>query len=636
MNTRFTPLKRAALLLLLSIHSLQLSAGFAQGTAFTYQGRLNEGTAPAVGIYDLRFAVYDAASAGAQQGGTVTNTSTAISNGLFTITLDFGNQFPGANRWLEIAVRTNGAGAFVTLSPRQPLAPAPYAIFAGAASNVLGVLPGGGLSGSYSSAVTFNNAANSFNGSYVGNGGGLTNLNAATLGDLASSNFWITGGNSVSAGQFLGSTNNQVVELRVNNRRALRLEPTTDAANRSNLVNVVNGASVNYVDPGAYGATIGGGGAGNYDGVGLTNIITANLGTIGGGGGNTILLNSDGSTISGGSRNQVLGAYNGVIAGGVDNGIQINSSSGVIGGGQNNTILSNSYAATISGGYGNGIGTNVYYATIGGGYSNQIALNGIKSIVGGGMNNYVGGGNSMIGGGEGNAIQTLADHSVISGGWANTIAGSVAFSVSSVIGGGYANLILTNHQYGVIGGGYGNTILANGQYATVPGGFANTAGGADSFAAGNQAHATNDGSFVWADSQNAGFYSTRNDQFSVRAAGGVVLVTGSAGVKLGSGGQYFAPGGLENLRILRGVVDAAGNNLHGAGFTVARTGTGAYTVTFSSGFADFPAVTVSAQSGLARMATTTNVGLGSTQIRTFDATGSAVDAQFHFTAIGLQ
>ena len=35
-------------------------AAFAQTTAFTYQGRLNDNGAPAHGTYDLRITVYDA------------------------------------------------------------------------------------------------------------------------------------------------------------------------------------------------------------------------------------------------------------------------------------------------------------------------------------------------------------------------------------------------------------------------------------------------------------------------------------------------------------------------------------------------------------------------------------------------
>src|SRR5262245_43146528 len=100
----------------------------AQGTAFTYQGRLNDGVNPASGIYDLRFTIYDLVSGGAQQGSAVTNAATAISNGLFTVTLDFGaGVFSGADRWLEIGVRTNGGGAFSLLSPRQLITATPYA-----------------------------------------------------------------------------------------------------------------------------------------------------------------------------------------------------------------------------------------------------------------------------------------------------------------------------------------------------------------------------------------------------------------------------------------------------------------------------------------------------------------------------
>ena len=51
-----------------------------QGTAFTYQGRLNDGGNPATGLYDLRFGLYDAASAGGQQGNLVTNKSRNVEN----------------------------------------------------------------------------------------------------------------------------------------------------------------------------------------------------------------------------------------------------------------------------------------------------------------------------------------------------------------------------------------------------------------------------------------------------------------------------------------------------------------------------------------------------------------------------
>ena len=57
--------------------------GFAQGTAFTYQGRLSDARNPANGFYDLRFALFNAASGGTQQGGTLTVNAQGVTNGLF-------------------------------------------------------------------------------------------------------------------------------------------------------------------------------------------------------------------------------------------------------------------------------------------------------------------------------------------------------------------------------------------------------------------------------------------------------------------------------------------------------------------------------------------------------------------------
>jgi len=103
-------------------------------TAFTYQGRLNDGVNPANGIYDLQFAIYDAAGGGSVWG-VLTNAATPVTNGLFTVTLDFGSAvFDGNARWLEIGVRTNGGGTFATLCPHQPVTPTPYAIYAASAT----------------------------------------------------------------------------------------------------------------------------------------------------------------------------------------------------------------------------------------------------------------------------------------------------------------------------------------------------------------------------------------------------------------------------------------------------------------------------------------------------------------------
>jgi len=95
----------------------------AQSTIWTYQGRLNTSTGIANGSYDLQFAVFNAVTSGAQQGPTLTNAAVVVSNGLFTVNLDFGaTVFTGPDRWLEIGVRSNGqAVAFALLTPRQRL-----------------------------------------------------------------------------------------------------------------------------------------------------------------------------------------------------------------------------------------------------------------------------------------------------------------------------------------------------------------------------------------------------------------------------------------------------------------------------------------------------------------------------------
>lgn len=104
----------------------------ALGTAFTYQGRLTDAGAPATGIYDLQFQLFDAATAGVQVGSTVTAAAKTVTAGVFTVSLDFGTgAFAGNARWLEVGVRPGGSsGAYTILTPRQPLTAAPHAQYA--------------------------------------------------------------------------------------------------------------------------------------------------------------------------------------------------------------------------------------------------------------------------------------------------------------------------------------------------------------------------------------------------------------------------------------------------------------------------------------------------------------------------
>jgi hypothetical protein len=138
------------------------------GTALTYQGRLQQSGAPLNGGFDFQCKLFDALNAGVQIGSTQTISNVQVTDGLFTMSIDFGvGAFNGNERFLEIAVRPTGAGLFTTLSPRQKLTAAPYATFA-LQSN---------LTGSYGSAVSFTNTGNAF----AGNGTNLTALSASNV-----------------------------------------------------------------------------------------------------------------------------------------------------------------------------------------------------------------------------------------------------------------------------------------------------------------------------------------------------------------------------------------------------------------------------------------------------------------------
>ena len=120
----------------------------AQGTTFTYQGRLQNNGSPASGNYDFTFALFNTNStSGSPIGGARAETNVGVTNGLFTVPLDFGNVFTGQATWLSIGVRTNGGATYSTLGPLQELTPTPYALYAGsvAGSNIVGSLAAGQL-----------------------------------------------------------------------------------------------------------------------------------------------------------------------------------------------------------------------------------------------------------------------------------------------------------------------------------------------------------------------------------------------------------------------------------------------------------------------------------------------------------
>jgi len=103
------------------------------GTEFTYQGRLQDGAQPAMGLYDFEFRLHSQlGSPGGSVTAPVVLDDVPVENGVFSVVLDFGAaEFIGDARWLSIAVRDgDSVGAYETLSPRQKLTAAPYALYA--------------------------------------------------------------------------------------------------------------------------------------------------------------------------------------------------------------------------------------------------------------------------------------------------------------------------------------------------------------------------------------------------------------------------------------------------------------------------------------------------------------------------
>ncbi len=141
----------------LLIFTVHLSIALGQGaTAFTYQGNLQNNGTNVTGATGMIFALYDFGLGGTPITPAITN-DVAVSNGLFTVTLDFGaGAFNGQACWLDIAI-SNGVRN-VELSPRTQVLPTPYATFANTASNI--------AAGAVST------------GTFIGDGSGLLNVGA--------------------------------------------------------------------------------------------------------------------------------------------------------------------------------------------------------------------------------------------------------------------------------------------------------------------------------------------------------------------------------------------------------------------------------------------------------------------------
>lgn len=201
---------------------------------------------------------------------------------------------------------------------------------------------------------------------------------------------------------------------------------------------------------------------------------------------------------------------------------------------------------------------------------------------------------NIVGGADGNSVTSGATGATIGGGGFTGFVNLVTDAFGT-IGGGRGNTVgneggtTDDAIAGTVGGGENNA--ATGAYGTVPGGLSNSAG-AFSFAAGRRAQAGNVGSFVWADSTNANFSSTADNQFAIRAANGMIIANDAGGAKVVPVGTRYR----DNAIVAWARVTAAGGldtNFNVA--SVVRVSTGIYRFTLnsslSSGFSLVPLVT---------------------------------------------
>ena len=335
-----------------------VSSARAQTQAIPYQGKLFQDGRPANGSYDLRYSLFNSETLPTPVA-TLDQAAQGVTNGFFSTALDFGPLgvvWDGRDYWLEVLVRTNNSTAgFESLGGRRALLPVPYALFAGKAGELVGMVGNAKLaSGIDAGKITTGDLAAARLS--VGTGHTLTGVGASIAGgqqNTVSGDYSFLGGGfgntNSGQGSFLGGGYGNTV---------------------SGVLSLLGGGDRNTVS-GPY----------SFLGGGQLNTSSGNHSFLGAGALNTASGNE--SFLGGGSDNTASGGYS------------------FLGGGYGNTN-SGDYSF-LGAGYGNTNGG--YYSFLGGGSGNTNSGN--YSFLGGGQVNTASGLRSMVLGGERNKAQGI-------------------------------------------------------------------------------------------------------------------------------------------------------------------------------------------------------------------------------------
>lgn len=461
------------------------------GTALTYQGLLTNGNAPYNGTCDIRFTLYDSLGGGSQVGPVVEKTGVIVTKGLFTVPdLDFGaGVFSGGALWLEVAARCpEGVGNYNILTPRQAVTSAPYSTYSQQT-------PWSGIAG-----MPAGFADNVDNETLYSAGTGLILSGTTLLPDTAYLQRRVQPCGDGYAVQEVNEDGSVLCRLVDNTTYAagpgLILTGTTFLADPTYLQRRVGACGDGYAIQQV-----------NEDG----SVVCQNAYYAAGTGlelvSSTFALQPPyrlpqscagseipkwtGAAWECASDEVGLGTYWNLTGNaGTDPDINyIGTTDGQplnlqVNGLRALRLEPNAVSPNVIGGYlGNVVTTDAYAATIGGG------------------------------GSSGNTNRVTDDYGTVSGGLNNQA--------------GDGSGTTFDRAYATVGGGSSNT--ASGLFAAIPGGEDNIASGAYSFAAGRRAQALHPGAFVWGDSTDADLASTGDNQFVVRANGGVAFTTGASG-----------------------------------------------------------------------------------------------------------